>query len=172
MNKKLWWVLAVLASAVVAMVACSDDAQQTAKNRVPTVSQQLEQAQQSAADAKAAADSANETLKKVQTAVDKLDGRDSDGNLKEGRAEQTGVGVVVDFFSQQVPADQNYSASDDAYLGFTFAERSGFTKRFFPVCPGQTIQGYKPIVLMYHWRHDQMSSAGKRGCYIIDGQLQ
>jgi hypothetical protein len=154
------------------MIGCGSD-QPDVKNRVPTVQSQLEAARQSAQDAKDAANKAAQAQKDIQAAVDKLNAqqRDSDGNLKEDRPQQTGAGVIVDIFTMQVPADANYGISDDAYLGFTFAERSGFTKRFFPVCPGQTIQAYKPIILMYHWRHDGGTASGKRGCYIIDGVL-
>ena len=142
------------------------------RNRVPTVQAQVDQARRAAEDAKAAAAEAQQTQKNIQAAIDQLNsqGRNSDGSGREDRPQQTGAGVIVDFGSLQIPADQNYVVSDDSYLGFTFNQRDGFTKRFFPVCPGQSIQAYKPVVIMCHWRHDQSSAAGKRGCYVIDGQ--
>lgn len=139
------------------------------KNRVPTVQAQLDQAQQAVKDAQAAAASAQQTQKDIQASIDKLnsEGRNSDGQLREGHPEQSGVGVVVSFGNAKIPADSNLGESDQYFLDFTFAQRDGFTKRFFPVCPSQTVQAYKPIILMYHW---QSYSSNQRGCYVIDGQ--
>ena len=163
----------ILALLIAAIAAGCGNPTPDVKNRVPTLGAQVEQAQQAASDAKDAADRAQAAQKDIHDAVDKLNGsqRDSGGNLKEDRPQQTGPGFIVDFGNDRIPADQNLVATDDFYLGFTFAERSGFTKHFFPVCPSQSIQVNKSIVLLYHWRGFLgETGVGKRGCYIIDGQ--
>lgn len=173
-KKRLWFLtipLFYLPFVLLSFYGCGS-AGPDVKNRVPTMPQYVNQAVQSAKDAQAAADQAQKAQKDIQDAINKLNGgqRDSDGKLKEDRPQQTGLGVVSDFGNDRIPADESLGATNDYYLSFTFSERSGFTKRFFPVCPSQSIQAYKPVILMYHWQHFQGDEVGKRGCYIIDGQ--
>lgn len=154
------------------MVACGEDEKPTTKNRVPSMSQYADQAQQAATDAKAAADAAAQSKKEIEAAIDKLNGtqRDSSGEPKEGRPEQTAPGTISEFGAYKVEADSSSTASDDYYLGFTFTDRNGLTKRFFPVCPNTTLKTGTSIALLYHWKHFESTSAGQRGCYKIDGQ--
>jgi hypothetical protein len=64
------------------------------------------------------------------------------------------------------------TTSTDNYITFTFTDRTGFTKKFAPVCPGQTIKTGVPITLLYHWRNWIENIEGKRGCFWIDGFQQ
>jgi hypothetical protein len=144
----------------------------TAKNRVPTLETYASQAQDSANQAQNSAKQAQTYLVETQkaqqdikAAVEQLNGLQQNGDLKEGRPEATKQGVVLSFFANEVGISQ-----DDVYMGFDFVEhQDGFTKKFFPVCDGQSVPGNKPIILMYHWRHWQFDGSGKRGCYVIDG---
>jgi hypothetical protein len=158
------------------LVKCAGDANQKPhKNRVPTMQEQAEATQQSAQAAKEAADRAEQAKKDIQSQIEKLNGaqRNSSGELKEGRAEMTAPGTISDFGSAKVEVGgQNESVSDDYYLGFTFIDRNGFTKRFFPVCPNQTVKIGTPFTLMYHWRGWVSTATGQRGCYQIDGFQQ
>jgi hypothetical protein len=155
---KFRWALA-LALVIVAVaagigIACSDDQPQQNRNRVPQMSDYASQAQQSAADAKDAAARVEKAQKDIDAAVAKLNGvqRDSDGNLKEGRPEVTGSGNIVEF-------------SKPDYLSFLFVEKTGFSKRFYPVCDGQALPANRTVSLNYHWQ----SGVGQRvGCYAID----
>ena len=174
MGKKALWFLTIPALALIVMAlefGCGSDQPQV-KSRIPTVGQQLEQAQQAAQDAKAAADRAQQTAKDIQTNIDRLNnsGRNPDGTFKEGHPEQSGAGQIVSFGSSKIPADANLGATEDSYLDFTFTQRDGFTKRFFPTCPDQNLQVNKSIVLMYHWKSYEGQGFSKRGCYVIDGQ--
>src|SRR5271156_5404461 len=159
---------------VLSATRCSKQPEQ--KNRVPTLPEQIEQAQQAAADARTAADAATKALKDTQDAIEGLHGTqlDSSGNLKEERPQQTGPGIISDFGTFRIEAADGESASEDSYLGFTFTDVNGFTKRFFPVCPNQTLKSsYNGhISILYHWRHYQALSVGQRGCYSIDGFQQ
>lgn len=168
--KRAILLLALLA--VGSMFGCSDDKEPTIKNRVPTLADYAGQAEQSAKDAKAAADSVAQTKKDIDAAIEKLNGvqRTSDGELKEGRPEMTAPGSISEVGSYKVEADSGNTASDDFYLGFTFTDRNGLTKRFFPVCPNTTVKTGSSIAILYHWQHYQSASAGQRGCYKIDGQ--
>jgi hypothetical protein len=140
---------------LIIMVACSSDpAPAPNRSRVPQMSDYVSQAQQSAKDAQAAADKAAQSQKDIDTAVAKLNGvqRDSDGNLKEGRPETTAAGNIVEF-------------SKPDYLSFLFIEKTGFSKRFYPVCDGQALPANRTVSLNYHWR----SAVGQiNGCYAID----
>src|SRR5271157_678454 len=86
---------------------------------------------------------------------------------KEGRLESTRPGIVTDFGEYDLAPASNIT---DYYVGFNFTDRYGFTKRFFPVCPGQTVKAYGgPFAIIYHWRSWQENAEGKRGCFQIDG---
>lgn len=80
--------------------------------------------------------------------------------------EKTNPGIVTDFGAYDLLTE---SQSSDVYIGFNFTDRTGFAKRFYPVCPGQTIQTGVPITILYHWRNWESNLAAKRGCYVIDG---
>lgn len=172
-SRTLWMyaALIILVAFCCFMAACDEDGKAT-KNRVPTLAQYADQAEQSAKDAKAAADSVAQTKKDIDAAVDKLNGvqRDSNGELKEGRPETTSSGIVSEFGTYKIESDQSTNASDDYYLGFTFTDHKGFTKRFFPVCPNSTVKIGNSTAFLYHWRHYQNTTVGHRGCYQIDGQ--
>jgi hypothetical protein len=138
-------------------VACSDEPpQQNNKNRVPNTQLYADQAQQAAADAKAAADRVAQAQKDIDASVAKLNGvqRDSEGNLKEGRPETTTAGNIVQF-------------SNTGGDSFTFAERTGYVKIFTPLCADTTIPGSKTVVVMYHWQ--ATDNSGRAGCYKVDG---
>ncbi len=151
------------------MVACNHD-EPTMKNRMPSASQYADQARQAASDAKAAADAATKARQEIDAAIKKLNSgqRDSSGEPKEGRPEQTAPGTISEFGSYRI--DNGSNSSDDYYLGFTFTDRYGFTKRFFPVCPNTTVKVGTSTALMYHWQHFESMVPGQWGCYKIDGQ--
>jgi|SRR5271170_1307309 len=147
----------IIALMITVMYACSgDQPQQQNKNRVPNIQIYADQAQQAAADAKAAADRVAQAQKDIDASIAKLSGvqRDSDGNLKEGRPETTSAGNVIEF---------NTRGSDS----FTFAERTGYVKIFTPLCADSTVPGSKTVVMQYHWQ--PYDSSGRNGCYKIDG---
>jgi hypothetical protein len=148
---------------IFAMQGCADDPQPV-KTRVATVPQQLEQAQQSAADAKAAADRADATLKQIQDGINKLDSqwKNSDGTMKLGHPEITGVGTVTNVAFNKIQSASGES-SDKYVFTFTFAERAGFTKEFKPVCANQSIPVNSTVILNFHWADRDP------GCYQIDG---
>ena len=150
---------------IFAMQGCSDDPQPTQKNRVPTVAEQLTQAQDSAAQAKAAADKADQTLKDIQAGLDKLNnaGRNADGSWKVGSPERTGVGVVTAVGYSKTKDGENYNYN----LWFTFADRNGFVRTFSPVCPNQSIPANNTIILNFHWK--EYTGMYDPGCYMIDG---
>lgn len=87
-------------------------------------------------------------------------------DVKCGPNEKSNPGIITDFGSYDLLVD---SQSSDFYIGFNFTDRTGFTKRFYPVCPGQTIKTGVPITIMYHWRNWTENLTSKRGCYAIDG---
>jgi len=152
----------VLVLMIAAANGCSDPP--PAKNRVPTVTAQIEEAQQAATDAKAAADRAEATKKDIQDAINKLDanGRNSDGTWKVGQAQLSGVGTVT-----EVGEIKNHDGTDTTYIfWFTFAERAGFVKKFSPVCPNQVIPVNNTVTLNFHWKEYENSVPG---CYLIDG---
>ncbi len=142
---------------VIIAFARSDKPETNVKNRVPMpmLGEQLQQAQQAAADAKAAAQQAQKIQTDLQAQIDKLDKseRNSNSELKEGRAEVTGVGNIVEF-------------GEPDSLSFLFVEEGGFSKRFYPVCGNQTLPVNKTIALRYHWR--PWDTQQQKGCYIID----
>ena len=147
------------------MVGCADDPQPAQKNRVPTVAEQLTQAQDSAAQAKAAADKADQTLKDIQAGLDKLNnaGRNADGSWKVGSPERTGVGVITSAGYSRTKDGENYNYN----LWFTFADRNGFVRTFSPVCPNQSIPANNTVVLNFHWK--EYTGIYDPGCYVIDG---
>jgi hypothetical protein len=145
---------------------CADDPQPAQKNRVPTVAEQLTQAQDSAAQAKASADSAAQTLKDIQAGLDKFKnaGLNSDGSRKVGAPEVTLPGVVTSV-GQAVSHEGESTVIYTFY--FTFAERTGFNKQFAPVCPNQSVPVNNTITLNFHWK--EYTDAQHVGCYMIDG---
>lgn len=145
------------------LVGCADDPAPV-KTRVATVPQQLEQAQQSAADAKAAADHADATLKQIQDGINKLDNqwKNSDGTMKLGHPEITGVGTITNVAYNKIQSASGES-SDKYVFTFTFAERAGFVKDFKPVCPNQNIPVNSTVILNFHWADRDP------GCFQIDG---
>jgi hypothetical protein len=134
------------------------------KNRVPTMPAQLDQAQQAAKDAQAADASVQQTQKNIQDAIAKLDsnGRKSDGSVKIGHPEISGVGTVTEVGMNKI----TISNVTTSVLWFTFAERQGFTKKFDPVCPEAVIPVSKTVILNYHFREYQDDS--HPGCSVID----
>lgn len=162
--------------------------QPEAKNRVPNFSvngqeladlkTQLAATQASAQQAQQAAAQATQAKNDMQAQLDQLakDAKNADNQKpapaattdepKEGRLEQTRPGIVTDFGEYNLLEAQN---TTDMYVGFNFTDRFGFTKRFYPVCAGQTIKTGTPITIMYHWRSWQENQEGKRGCYMVDG---
>jgi hypothetical protein len=134
------------------------------KNRVPTVSAQIEQAQAAANDARAAADRAAQTQKDIQAAIARLDGtgRNSDGTWKVGQPQTSSVGVVT-----AVGESKAINGESTSYtFWFTFAERAGYVKTFSPVCPNQAVPVNSAVILNFHWREYETSNPG---CYLIDG---
>ena len=154
---------AIAFGVIMGMGGCADPP--PAKNRVPTVTAQIEQAQQAATDAKASADRAEATKKDIQEAINKLDanGRNSDGTWKVGQAQLSGVGVVTEVGETKVPQGESTTYT----LWFTFAERAGFVKKFSPVCPNQEIPVNATVILNFHWK--EYESDGRPGCYLLDG---
>jgi hypothetical protein len=161
MRSKLILVLLV---AAVATAGCGSDPE-PAKNRVPTVQAQLDQAQQAAHDAKAAADQAAQSQKNIQDAIAKLDnnGRNSDGSVKIGHPEISGVGTVTEVGE----TDTKSGETTTHVFWFTFSERGGFVKKFEKVCPNQAVPVNSTVILNFHWHPYEDSS--DPGCYQIDG---
>ena len=125
------------------------------KTRVPTLVESQLQAQKAAQDAQAAATQAQAAAKDLQDKISKLDasGRTSNGELKAGRPEVTNPGNVTEI------------RFDD---GFLFTERTGYVKKFEPLCSNQTIPAGKTVVLQFHWKVRDMN-ANRGECYVIDG---
>jgi hypothetical protein len=169
---------------LVALGGCNPK-QPDARNRVPNFSvngQELADLKQQLADTKAAAQQAQQAAQDatkakndMQAQLEQLakDAKQPDNQKpaapadepKEGRLEQTRPGIITDFGA----FDLGVSNVTDFYLGFNFTDRNGFTKRFYPVCTGQTVKTGVPITIMYHWRSWQENQEGKRGCFQIDG---
>src|SRR5271163_1466421 len=148
---------------VIGLGGCDDPP--PAKNRVPTVPAQVEEAQAAAKDAQASADRASQSVKDIQASINKLDanGRNSDGTWKVGQAQLSGVGTVTEVGETKVPQGEGVSYT----LWFTFSERAGYVKKFSPVCPNQEIPVNATVILNFHWK--EYESEGKPGCYLIDG---
>ena len=149
---------------IFAMQGCGDDSKPEVKNRVPTVAEQLTQAQDSANQAKASADSAAQTLKEIQAGVATLSasGRNADGSWKVGSPEKTNVGAVTAVGYSKTKDGDNYNYN----LWFTFADRNGFVRTFSPVCPNQSVPAGGNIVLNFHWK--EYTGIYDPGCYMID----
>jgi hypothetical protein len=145
---------------------CSSDPAPQTQNRVPTVQYQLDQAQQAAKDAQAAAANAQQTQKDIQAAIARLDnaGRNSDGSKKVGAPEITAPGVVTSV-GESVSHENSTTTIYTFY--FTFAQRDGFVKQFAPVCPNQSIPVNGTVTLNFHWK--EYTSSENVGCYVVDG---
>jgi hypothetical protein len=182
MNKTTWFLLAfaVILIVLAVVIGRSGQAPQAdVRNRVPTIPQSTAEAIKAAQDAQAAAQAAQQAQRDIQAQLAQL----ADDNKKEQEAakakasgpaapygkEITNPGIVTDFGAFPLIAD---NATDDVYLGFTFTDRTGFTKKFFPVCTHQGVKTGTPITIIYHWREWTANTAGKRGCYEIDGFQQ
>ena len=159
------FVLFAVFAVVLTQVGCGDDPQPAQKNRVPTVAEQLTQAQDSAAQAKAAADKADQTLKDIQAGLDKLSnaGRNADGSWKVGSPERTNIGVVTAVGYSKTKEGENFNYN----LWFTFADHGGFVRTFSPVCPNQSVPANNTVVLNFHWK--EYTDLNNPGCYMIDG---
>lgn len=152
----------------------TDQPQQGNKNRVPV--QMING--QDLIDLQQTVKSEQETHKQLQAQIDQLKAQAQpavapkaaymcqEPNLRCGPNEQTNPGIVTDFGAYDLLTE---SQSSDVYTGFNFTDRTGFSKRFYPVCPGQTVQTGVPITIMYHWKNWTGDLAGKRGCFVIDG---
>jgi hypothetical protein len=59
------------------------------------------------------------------------------------------------------------------YLSFIFRDETGYEKKFFPVCDGETLPTNHPIALTYHWQGWKSTPTADDhntvGCYYIDG---
>lgn len=151
------------------------------RNRVPSIPQSTAEAQQAATDAKAAAAQAVQAQKDIQAqlaelAEDAKKEKDAAAAAAKPAAptapygkEITAPGIVTDFGAFPLNTSGN---NDDVYLGFTFTDRTGFTKKFFPVCTHQSIKTGVPITIIYHWREWTHDLVGQRGCFEIDGFQQ
>lgn len=154
------------------------------KNRVPdlgvvtihaddlaNLQQQVKDTQAAAQAAKDSQAKAEQAQKDIQSQLEQLskDAKKDEApeEPKESRAETTRLGAISDFGVWRI--EVNTQQTDDYYLGFTFHDREGFIKRFYPVCPEQSVKSDVPVVMMYHWRKWQENSLGKRGCFMIDG---
>ena len=138
------------------------------KNRVPTVSAQIEQAQQAANDAKASAERAAQTQKDINAAIARLDGagRNSDGTWKVGQPQLSGIGTVTEVGEIKGKEGETVTFT----FWFTFAERAGFVKKFSPVCPNQAVPVNATVTLNFHWKeYDNGPTPAVPGCYMIDG---
>ena len=165
--KRLGWALIPTGMILFIMLigyACSNkNTVQDSRQRVPSYSQQIAQAEaaqraaeKAAADAQTAATRVDQMQKDLQTSVEKLNNaqRSADGTPLEGRSETTGVGTITEFSGDH----------------FTFLERNGFTKRFAPLCDDQIIPAGKTMTLNYHWRAYQPGhpNTGQSACYVVD----
>jgi hypothetical protein len=161
---KVGFVCGLIALTIVAVAGGCGSDPEPARNRVPTVQAQLDQAQQAAKDAKAAADQATQTQKNIQDAIAKLDsnGRNSDGSVKIGHPEISGVGTVTEVGETKITISNNTTY----LLWFTFAERTGFVKKFDLVCADQVIPVNSAVILNFHWK--EYTESSDPGCYKID----
>lgn len=170
-------ILACVLLVIVAIVRLtSSQPEQNVKNRVPTLPESTLVAQKAAQDAQTAAAAAQQAQKDIQAQLaelakdakdEKKPAQESEGeDNREGRPEATRPGIITDFGEYDL---QPTSSTTDFYVGFNFTDRNGFTKRFFPVCPSQTVKTGVPITIMYHWRSWTSDTEGKRGCFQIDG---
>ncbi len=187
MGSKALWLLTIPALMLVFVLighSCGGK-QPDVKNRVPNFSvngQELADLKQQLADTKAAAQAAQasaaaatQAKNDMQAQLEQLakdakqpdnQSKQSTDEPKEGRLEQTRPGIITDFGEYDL---LNSSSSSDFYIGFNFTDRNGFTKRFYPVCPNQTVKTGVPITILYHWRSWLHDLEGQRGCYQIDG---
>jgi len=166
-------VLLVFIALIALLVACDDDRTVTRgdlKNRVVTMPDSSV-AVKAAQDAQAAAAQAQDALKKIEEAQ-KTPAAPTVIYTQDGTPqERTGIGRVTDVTEKW--EEQSGSYFGEAYEAFTFAEDSGFQKRFYPVCSDQVIQTGRPEVIMYHWKPNQNNSKhNSKGCFAIDGYLQ
>jgi len=165
-KRRLWFLIIPLFILPFALLAhgCGGTAPD-AKNRVPTVQAQLDQAQQAAKAAQTAADQAAQVQKNIQDAIARLDsnGRNSDGSVKIGHPEISGVGTVTEVGE----TDTKSGDTTTHVFWFTFSERGGFVKKFEKVCPNQAIPVNSAVILNFHWH--PYEDSGDPGCYQIDG---
>lgn len=161
--------LLLIVVGVVGLIRSNDTPATTTKSRLPVQmidGQQLIDMQQQVKDMQAQI----ATLKATQPAPTPMKSYSCDKpDVECGPNEKTNPGVVVDFGMYNLTPDLQ---SQDNYLTFQFAERNGYTKRFYPVCPGQTIKAYTVVTILYHWRNWTGNTEGKRGCFVIDGFVQ
>ena len=186
-NSRIVVLLVVVAIVLIggAVIAMHDHPQAETRTRVPNfnvngqeladLKTQLVATQAAAAQAQQAANDARIAKNDMQAQLEQL-AKDAKAapaapttteEPKEGRQEMTRSGIVTDFGEYDLQPATNVN---DYYVGFNFADRYGYTKRFFPVCPGQTVKAYGgPFAIIYHWRSWQENAEGKRGCFQIDG---
>jgi len=174
--------VAVVCIAFAIIIGRIGDQQPSARTRVPNIPESTAAAVKAAQDAQAAAATATQAQHDIQAQLAQL----ADDAKKEKDAaaaaakppagpvapygkEITSPGIVTDFGVYPLTSSTN---ADDMYLGFTFTDRTGFTKKFFPVCTGQTLKTGTPITLIYHWRDWTREAEGMRGCFEIDGFQQ
>lgn len=190
MGSKALWLLTIPALMLVFVLighSCGGK-QPDVKNRVPNFSvngQELADLKQQLADTKAAAQAAQasaaaatQAKNDMQAQLEQLakDAKQPDnqktapaekvGDDDYGPSETTRPGIITDFGLYDLQPASNVS---DLYMGFNFTDRSGFSKRFYPVCPGQTVKTGIPITVIYRWRKWKENQEGKRGCFVIDG---
>src|SRR5271154_1751271 len=172
-------VCTVLFIVVLTVHFASGPKQPDSKNRVPNFSvngQELADLKTQLADTKAAAAQAQQAANDARIAKNDMQAQleqlakdakatptaaPTTDEPKEGRQEMTRPGIISDFGEYDLAPS---SSVQDQYIGFNFTDRNGFTKRFFPVCPGQTVKTGTPITIMYHWRSWKENQEGKRGC--------
>lgn len=188
MSKDIDWGLAVgtislIAAIILVAILWHPPTTPQIKNRVPdlgvvtihandlaNLQQQVKDTQSAAQAAKDAQSKAEQAQKDIQSQLEQLS-KDAkkDGapeEPKDGRAETTRLGIISDFGVWKLDIS---SQVDDYYLGFTFHDHEGFTKRFYPVCPEQAVKADVPVVMTYHWQKWRDNAPGKRGCFMIDG---
>ncbi len=185
MNNKLYGGLIASVTLIILAIAIGQidrKPQPDVRTRVPSIPESTAQAIQASKDAQAAAAQATQAQHDIQAqlaqlADDAKKEKDAAEAAKKPTAapsapygkEMTAPGIVTDFGAFPLVINSN---TDDVYLGFTFTDKNGFTKKFFPVCTGQTLKTGTPITLIYHWREWQHDLAGQRGCFEIDGFQQ
>jgi len=180
----LAYILSAVAVALIILAVVfgrtGNSTQPDVRNRVPSIPESTAQALQAASDAKASAATAVQAQHDIQVqlaqlADDAKKEKDAAEAAKKPAAapygkEMTSPGIVTDFGA--FPLNVGGSSNEDVYLGFTFTDRTGFTKKFFPVCTQQTLKTGVPITIIYHWREWQHDLVGQRGCYEMDGFQQ
>lgn len=145
---------------------------QQTKNRVPVQMVSGEEflaLKQQVADAKAEQQNLKTQLDQLKDVTSKPTANNYTCNKPDsecGPNEKSNPGTISDFGMYSLTTS---STDADNYIGFNFTDRTGFSKHFFPVCPGQTVKIGTPITIMYHWRHWTADQQGKRGCFVIDG---